>query len=158
MYTSLVVVVLESSSCVFPHRFHQIFAVVTNFAHIVPVLSSNSEPILKIGLIFAYELGFRRSIYQNRSEFFLDSAIPIFLGSENFNLVKNWSQNPIFVVISFLSFLSTSSKISTGHVFHLFRLIFSVVTSFVLLSEGKISKKEKEKVKISQKNNDNPKK
>ena len=38
---------LESNSCVFPHRFHQIFAAMTNFAHIVPVLSSNSEPILK---------------------------------------------------------------------------------------------------------------
>ena len=61
------------------------------------------------------------------------------------------------MVTSFLSILSTSSEISTGHVFHLFELIFSVVTSFVLLSEGKISKKEKEKVKISQKNNDNPK-
>ena len=34
---------------------------------------------------------------------------------------------------------------------------FSVVTSFVLLSEEKISKKEKEKVKESKKNNDSPK-
>ena len=42
-------------------------------------------------------------------------------------------------------------QISTGHVFHFFKLIFSVVTSFVLLSEGKISKKEKEKVEISKK-------
>ena len=32
-----------------------------------------------------------------------------------------------------------------------------MVTSFVLLSEEKISKKLKEKVKESQKNNDNPK-
>ena len=32
-----------------------------------------------------------------------------------------------------------------------------MVTSFVLLSDEKISKKEKEKVKESQKNNDSPK-
>ena len=44
-----------------------------------------------------------------------------------------------------------SSKISTGHAFHLFKLIFLVVTYFVLVSEEKISKKEKEKVKVSQK-------
>ena len=46
------------------------------FEIIVPVLSSNSEPILKTGLVFAYELRFRRSIYQNRSEFFFDPFIP----------------------------------------------------------------------------------
>ena len=62
-------------------------------------------------------------------------------GSENFILAKNWSQDPIFVVISFLSILSTSSEFSTGHVYHLFKVIFSMVTSFVLLSEEKISKK-----------------
>ena len=61
---------LESSSYVFSYRFHQIFAVVTSFVHIVPVLSSNSEPILKTGLVFAYELRFRCSIYQNRSKKF----------------------------------------------------------------------------------------
>ena len=60
------------------------------------------------------------------------------LGLENFILAKNWSQVPLFVVTSFLSILSTSSKFSTGHTFHLFKLIFSVVTSFVLLSEEKI--------------------
>ena len=49
----------------FPHRFHQILVAMTNFARIVPVLSSNSESVLKTGLVFAYELGFRRSIYQN---------------------------------------------------------------------------------------------
>ena len=86
-----------------------------------------------------------------------DPSIPRLLGLEIFILVKNWSQDPLFVVTSFLSILSTSSEIPTGHAFHLFKLIFSVVTSFVLLSEEKISKKEKEKVKISQKNNDNPK-
>ena len=64
-------------------------------------------------------------------------------GSQNFILAKNWSQDPIFVVTSFLSILSMSSKFFIGHVFHLFKLVFSVVTSFVLLSEEKISNKEK---------------
>ena len=36
------------------------------------------------------------------------------LGLENFILAKNWSQDPIFVVTSFLSILSTSSEFSTG--------------------------------------------
>ena len=63
------------------------------------------------------------------------------LGSRNFILAKNWSQDPLFVVTSFLLILSTSSEFSIGHAFHLFKLIFSVVTSFVLLSEEKISKK-----------------
>ena len=76
------------------------------------------------------------------------SALP---GPENFILAKNWSQDPIFVVTSFLSILSTSSKFSICHAFHLFKLIFFMVNSFVLLSEEKISKKEKEKVKESKK-------
>ena len=59
------------------------------------------------------------------------------------------------MVTSFLSILSTSSEFFTGHTFHLFKLMFSVVTSFVLLSEEKILKKEK--VKESQKNNDSSK-
>ena len=62
-------------------------------------------------------------------------------GSENFILAKNWSQDPIFVVTSFLSILSMSFEFSTGHAFHLFKLIFSVVTSFVVLSLEKLSKK-----------------
>ena len=66
------------------------------------------------------------------------SALP---GLKNFISAKNWSQDPIFMVTSFLSILSTSSEFSIGHAFHLFKLIFSVVTSFVLLSEEKISKK-----------------
>ena len=61
-------------------------------------------------------------------------------GFENFILVKKWSQDPLFVVTRFLSILSKFSENSTGHVFHLFKLIFSVVTSFVLLSKGKIKK------------------
>jgi len=63
------------------------------------------------------------------------------LGSENFILAKTWSQDPLFKVTSFLSILNTSSEFSIGHVFHLVKLIFSVVTSFLLLSEEKISKK-----------------
>ena len=68
------------------------------------------------------------------------SALP---GLKNFISGKNWSQDPIFVVTSFLSILSTSSEYSTSHAFHLFKLLFSVVTSLVLLSEEKISKKIK---------------
>ena len=60
------------------------------------------------------------------------------LGLKNFILTKNRSQDPIFVVTTFLSNLSTSSKFSIGHAFHLFKLIFSMVTSFLLLSESKI--------------------
>ena len=50
-----------------------------------------------------------------------------------------------------LSISSNFSENSTGHVFHLFRLIFFGVSSFVLLSKGKISKKYNKKVEISQK-------
>jgi len=60
------------------------------------------------------------------------------------------------VVTSFWSILSSIFEFSTGHAFHLFKLIFSVVTSFVLLRE-KNKKKVKEKVKEYQKNNDSPK-
>ena len=66
------------------------------------------------------------------------SALP---GLKNSILAKNWSQDPIFVVTSFLSILSTSSEFSIGHAYHLFKLIFSMVTSFVLLCEEKITKK-----------------
>ena len=59
-------------------------------------------------------------------------------GSKNFILAKNWSQDPIFVVTSFLSILSPSSEFSIGHAFHQFKLIFSVVTSFMLLHEERI--------------------
>ena len=68
------------------------------------------------------------------------SALP---GLKIFISAKNWSQYPIFVVISFLSILSTSSEFSIGHAYLLFKLIFSMVTSFVLLSEEKILKKLK---------------
>ena len=66
------------------------------------------------------------------------SALP---GLKNFISRKNWSQDPIFVVTSFLSILSMSSEFSIGHAYHLLKLIFSMVTSFVLLSEAKIIKK-----------------
>jgi len=72
-------------------------------------------------------------------------------GLENFILAKNWSQDPIFVVTSFLSILSTSSEFSTGHAFHLFKLIFFVVTSFVILSEEKISKIKRKSQRIPKK-------
>ena len=65
-------------------------------------------------------------------------ALPWF---ENFILVKKWSQDPLFVVTRFLLNLSKFSENSIGHVFHLFKLIFYGVTSFVLLSKGKISNK-----------------
>ena len=136
-----------SSSYVFPYRFHQILATVTNFARIVPVLSSNSESVLKTGLVFANELRFRRSIYENRSKKIRICPSPTLSESEIFILLKKWSQDPLFVVTSFLSILSTSSENSTGHAFHLFKLIFSVVTSFVLLSEEKYQKNKKKKSK-----------
>ena len=81
------------------------------------------------------------------------SALP---GSENFILAKNWSQDPIFVVTSFLSILSTSSEFSTGHAYHLLKLKFSMVTSFVLLSEEKYQKIKRKSQRIP-KNNDSPK-
>ena len=62
-------------------------------------------------------------------------------GLKIFIFDKNWSQDPLFVVTSFLSILSKTSKFSIGHGFDLFKLIFFVVTSLVLLSEDKISKK-----------------
>ena len=69
------------------------------------------------------------------------------LGSKNFILAKNRSQDPLFVVTSFLSILSMTSEFSIGHAFHLFKLIFSVVTTFVLLSEEKYQKNKKDKSK-----------
>ena len=82
------------------------------------------------------------------------SALP---GLKNFISAKNWSQDPISVVTSFLSILSTSSEFSIGHTYHLFKLIFAMVTSFVLLTKEKITKNKKKKSKNPKKNNDNPK-
>ena len=69
------------------------------------------------------------------------------LGMENFILAKSWSQDPFFVVTSFFSILSTSSEFSRSHAFHLFKLIFFVVTSFLLISEEKYQKNKKKKSK-----------
>ena len=73
------------------------------------------------------------------------------LGSKNFILCKNRSQDPLFVVTSFLLILSSSSEFYTGHAFHQFKLIFSVVTSFVLVSEEIISKNKNKKSKNAKK-------
>ena len=54
-------------------------------------------------------------------------------GSENFILAKNRSQDPLFKVIGFLSNLSTSSEFSTGHAFHLFKLIFTLFLIIFML-------------------------
>ena len=62
-----------------------------------------------------------------------------------------WSQDPLFVVTRFVSILSKFSEFSTGHVFHLFKLIFSMVNSFMLLSEEKISKNKNKKSKFPKK-------
>jgi hypothetical protein len=74
-------------------------------------------------------------------KFFWIHPSPALLGFENFILAKNWSQDPLFLVTSFSSILDPSSEFSTGHVFHLFQLKFSVVTSCVLLSEEENIKK-----------------
>ena len=54
-------------------------------------------------------------------------------GSKKIILAKNWSQDPIFVVISFLSILSMFFEFSTGHAFHLFKLIFFVTLLSTIL-------------------------
>ena len=54
-------------------------------------------------------------------------------GLEIFILAKNCSQDPLFVVIGFLSILSTSSEFSTGHTFHLFKLISALFLIIFLL-------------------------
>ena len=69
------------------------------------------------------------------------------LGLENVILAKNWSHDPLSMVTGFLSILSMTFEFSIGHAFYLFKLIFSGVTSFVLLSEGKKLKKKKKKSK-----------
>ena len=146
---------LQYSSCVFPIVSIRSLMPWQIFACIVPVLPSNSGSVFKLVTVSAYELGFRRSGYQNRSEFFWIRSSLALPGSENFILAKNWSQDPLFVVTSFLSILSMIFEFSTGHAFHLFKLIFSMVTCFVLLSE-KIKKIKRKSLRI-QKNNDSPK-
>jgi hypothetical protein len=72
-------------------------------------------------------------------------------------LPKNGPEDRLSEPGRFLSIFGISSEIFTGYAFYLFKLKFFVVTSCVLLSQGKISKKLKEKVKSSQKNNDTQK-
>ena len=48
-------------------------------------------------------------------------------------LAKNWSQDPLFVVIGFMLILSMSSEFSTGHAFHLFKLISALFLIIFLL-------------------------
>ena len=55
------------------------------------------------------------------------------LGLKMFILAKNWSQDPLFVVIGFLTILSTSSEFSIGHAFHLFKLILALFLIIFLL-------------------------
>ena len=71
---------------------------------------------------------------------FLDPFVPHFAGVGKFYFDQKLVTRSSFRGHNFLSILSTSSKFSTGHAFHLFKLIFSMVTSFVLLSEEKMSK------------------
>ena len=148
---------LESSSCVFPHRFHQIFAVVTNFAHIVPVLSSNSESIRKTGLVFAYELGFRRSIYQNRLEKISDPSIPHIIGVGDFYFGQK--------VVTRSSFRGHKVFIDFEQVFWKFHrprlsLVWAHIFCGYFFCAPKLRKNIKKIKRKSQnfpKNNDNPK-
>ena len=78
-------------------------------------------------------------------------------GMENFILAKSWSQDPLFVVISFFSILTTSSEFSTGHAFHLFKLILFCGYFFCAPKWRKNIKKIKWKSQRIQKNNDSPK-
>ena len=75
-------------------------------------------------------------------------------GSEKFILDKNWPQDPIFMVTSFLLILSSSFEFSTGHAFHLFKLIYFRGYFFCAPKWRKISKNKKIKVKESSKDND----
>ena len=64
-----------------------------------------------------------------------------FVGFRKFYFGKKLVTRSYFVVTNFLSILSMSSEFSTGHAIQLFKLIFFMVNSFVLLSGEKISKK-----------------
>ena len=62
-----------------------------------------------------------------RDTYLASSDLKIFI------LAKNWSQDPLFVVTGFLTILSTSSEFSTGHAFHLFKLISALFLIIFLL-------------------------
>ena len=102
----------------------------TNFTRIVPILSSNSESVRKTGLVLAYELGFRCSIYQNRSEIFFGSVRPPqHRGRKILFWQKNWSQDPLFVVTRFVSinlkFLNPG-KAGDGRIQNFFLIDFDI--------------------------------
>ena len=106
-------------------RFHQILAAVTNFARIVPILSSNSESVLKTGLVFAYELKFRRSIYQNRSEIFLDPLVPRLVGFRKFYFGQK--------LVTRSSFRAHKLFVNFEHVFWIFQATpFTNLSSYFL--------------------------
>ena len=116
------------------HCLHLSIAAAITFARIVSVLSSNSESVLKIGLVFAYELEFRRSIYQNQLEKKFGSARPPrFVGFKKFYFGKKLVTRSSFRGHRFLLILSTSSEFSTGHAFHLFKLISALFLIIFLL-------------------------
>jgi len=69
------------------------------------------------------------------------------IGFKKFYFGKNWSRDPLFVVISFLPILSTSLEFSTGHAFHLFKLIFSVVTFLCSKMKKKYQRNKRKKSK-----------
>jgi len=71
------------------------------------------------------------------------SVYPWNLWVRKFRISKCSSKIWVFTSWSFFSYFSQSSENSTGDVFHLFKLKFSLVTSLVLLSKRKISKKLK---------------
>ena len=133
------------------HCFHQIIAVVTNFARNVPVLSSNSEFVLKTGLVFAYKHRFWHSIYQNRSEIFFGSVhLPprrgrrfLFWSKSGHKILFSWSQG-------FCRFRARLLKIPQAMSFTCLSS-FSVVTFFcapkykIQRRPKKIGKKEGQK-------------
>jgi hypothetical protein len=81
----------------------------------------------------------------------LDLLVPAFGGFAKFTLPKNGLEDRLSEPGRFLSIFGISSEISTGQAFYLFKLKFFVVTSCVLLSQGKISKKLKKKLKVPKK-------
>ena len=66
------------------HCFHQILAAVTNFAHIVPILSSNSESVLKTGLVSHMNSDFDVPYIKIDQKKMLDPSIPHPFGVGNF--------------------------------------------------------------------------
>ena len=131
---------LESNSCVFLIVSIRSLMPWPIFAYIVPILPSNSGSVFKLVIVFTYELRFWRSGYQNRSEIFFGSICPLLCQVENFYFGQKLVTRSSFRGHKLFVNFEHVFWISTGHTFHLFELIFSVVTSFVLLSEKNIKK------------------